>query len=275
MSRPTTCFALPLAVLAARSLLVLSGALVSLFLTALTATAQTSETPVSSPADVAEGQQIFFKNCALCHGGDATGGRGPDLSRGFFRNATTDERLLDIVQNGMGTGMPWTGLSDRKARQVVAFIRSLSGREVALAGDPERGRELFLGTATCGTCHMVDGKGGRQGPDLSWIGWRRAPDYLRTAVLDPSADVEPRWWTVEVVTRSGTRLGGILVDEDQFTVRLLDENDHLHSLAKRDLEGFERTKTSRMPSFRGVFSDEELTDIVAYLSGLRGGKGDR
>lgn len=275
MSRPTTCFALPLAVLAARSLLVLSGALVSLFLTALTATAQTSETPVSSPADVAEGQQIFFKNCALCHGGDATGGRGPDLFRGFFRNATTDERLLDIVQNGMGTGMPWTGLSDRKARQVVAFIRSLSGREVALAGDPERGRELFLGTATCGTCHMVDGKGSRQGPDLSWIGWRRAPDYLRTAVLDPSADVEPRWWTAEVVTRSGTRLGGILVDEDQFTVRLLDENDHLHSLAKRDLEQFERTKTSRMPSFRGVFSDEELTDIVAYLSGLRGGKGDR
>lgn len=246
-----------------RSLPAFLTAPAAVLLTALTVAAQT---------DVAEGQRIFQRNCALCHGGDATGGRGPDLSRGFFRNATTDDQLVEIVQDGIeGTGMPWTGLSDRKASQVVAFIRSLSARAAPILGDPENGKALFFGTGTCSTCHMVNGKGGLQGPDLSWVGWRRAPDFLRTAMLDPSAAVEPRWWTAQAVTTSGSQIGGILVDEDQFTVRLLDQNDELHALRKRDLERFERTKTSKMPMFGGVLSDEQIDDIVAYLAGLRGG----
>lgn len=244
----------------------------ALLLAVQAAAAQTSDNPFSSSTDVAEGQRVFLKNCALCHGGDATGGRGPDLSRGLFRNASTDERLKDIVQGGIpGTGMPWTGLSDRKAWQVVAFLRSLSGREVVLPGSAARGRTLFFGSATCSTCHMVNGEGSRQGPDLTWVGWRRAPDYLRAAVLDPSADVEPRWWTAEAVTTSGTRISGILVDEDQFTVRLMDGQDRLHALAKRDLVQFERIKASKMPSFERVLAQEDLDDILAYLTGLRGG----
>ena len=220
------------------------GALVALFLTAGTGAAQT---------DVAKGERIFLKNCALCHGGDATGGRGPDLSRGFFRNATTDEQLIEIVKDGIDyTGMPWTGLSDQKARQVVAFIRSLGAETGPIPGDPANGRDLFFGMATCSACHMVGGEGGRQGPDLSWVGWRRALDYLRVALLDPSADVEPRWWTAHAVTTSGSEISGVLIDEDQFAVRLLSENDELHALAKRDLarssgRRLRRCRCSAMP----------------------------
>jgi putative heme-binding domain-containing protein len=227
---------------------------------------------LSGSDDVAEGRQIFVRNCALCHGGDATGGRGPNLARGFFRRATTDARLLEIVQEGIaGTGMPGTGLSDTKAEQVTAYIRSLRGVEVELPGDPERGRELFFGAGTCSTCHMVFGEGSRQGPDLSWVGWLRAPDHLRQSILDPNAEVVPRWWSMEAIATNGARIAGILVDEDQFTVRVLDEMDALHSIAKRDLERFERVKISKMPAFQGTLTDEDIDDIVAYLAGLRGG----
>ncbi len=248
----------------------ISGVLVPLLLTAPPVMSQVLENPTS--AEIAEGERVFLKNCALCHGGDATGGRGPDLTRGFFRHATSDEQLFDVVQGGIrGTGMPWTGLSDRKAGQLVAFIRSLSGSHGPVQGDAQKGRALFFGSATCSTCHTVNGEGSRQGPDLSWVGWHRAPDYLRTAVLDPNADVDPRWWTAKVTTLGGEQIGGILVDEDQFTVRLLDVNDGLHAFAKSELEAFERGKNSRMPSFRGVLSEEDLSDVVAYLAGLRGG----
>ena len=252
----------------------MSGACVPLFLSALPVTAQVLDSP--SSADVAEGQRLFEKNCALCHGGDATGGRGPDLTRGFFRHASSDGQLLEVVQDGIdGTGMPWTGMSDRKAGQVVAFIRSLSGGFGPVPGDPQRGRDLFFGSATCSTCHRVNGEGSRQGPDLSWVGWRRAPGYLRTALLDPNADVEPRWWTARARTVSGVEISGILVDEDQFAVRLLDANDDLHALAKSELEEFEREKSSRMPPFLGVLGEDDLDDVVAYLAGLRGGESDR
>lgn len=226
----------------------------------------------SSRADVAEGQRIFLKNCALCHGGDATGGRGPNLARGLFRRATTDARLLEIVQNGIdGTGMPWTGLGDAKASQILSYLRSLRGGDVDLPGDGERGRELFFGAGTCSTCHMVNGEGSRQGPDLSWVGWRRAADYLRQAILEPNAEVEPRWWSAVAVTTAGTQVSGVLVDEDQFAVRLLDGRDVLHSVAKSDLARFERIKTSKMPNFEAALSDEDVDDLVAYLAGLRGG----
>ncbi len=249
----------------------LPGACLPLLLTTLPATAQVLDSP--SSADVAEGQRLFEKNCALCHGGDATGGRGPDLTRGLFRHASSDGQLFQIVQEGIdGTAMPWTGLSDRKTGQVVAFIRSLSGSVGPVPGNPQRGRELFFGSATCSTCHRVNGEGSRQGPDLSWVGWQRAPDFLRTAVLDPNADVEPRWWTAQARTVSGVQVTGFLVDEDQFAVRLLDANDDLHAFAKSELEEFEREKSSRMPPFVGVLSGDDLDDIVAYLAGLRGGE---
>jgi putative heme-binding domain-containing protein len=228
--------------------------------------------PAIGQSTVDDGRQIFERNCAICHGGDATGGRGPDLSRGMFRHATTDAQLTDIVQNGIeGTGMPWTGLSDQKASQVVAFIRSLSANRPSLPGDPENGRALFFGSGTCSTCHMVNGRGGRQGPDLSWIGWQRAPDFLRQSILDPSADVDPRWWTARAVTRSGAQIAGVLVDEDQFAVRILDGQDELHAVAKYDLESLERSKLSKMPTLGEILGEGQLDDLVAYLAGLRGG----
>ncbi len=228
--------------------------------------------PAIGQSAVDDGRQIFEKNCAICHGGDATGGRGPDLSRGMFRHATTDAQLTEIVRNGIeGTGMPWTGLSDQKASQVVAFIRSLSANRAALPGDPENGRTLFFGSGTCSTCHMVNGRGGRQGPDLSWIGWQRAPEFLRQSILDPGADVEPRWWTAQAVTRSGAQIAGVLVDEDQFAVRIMDGQDELHAVAKFDLDSLERSKVSKMPTFGDILDEGQLDDLVAYLAGLRGG----
>lgn len=239
--------------------------------------ASQAENPYATASDVAEGERLFQRNCVICHGGDATGGLGPDLTRGFFRHAASDQQLFGVVRRGIeGTGMPSTGLDDQQAWQVVSYLRTLgeSGR-TALSGDPDRGRELFFGEGACATCHMVDGRGSRQGPDLSRIGWLRGSEFLRASLLEPNAEVEPRWWTARVVTTDGRRASGYLVEEDQFGVRLLDADDRLLSFRKSNLEEFERIKTSRMPSYRESLADEEIDDLVAYLAGLRGGESDR
>ena len=54
-------------------------------------------------------------------------------------------------------------------------------------------------------------------------------------------------------------------------MRIFDENDELHAVPKRDLEQLLRTKTSKMPMFGAVLSDEQIVDLVAYLAGLHGG----
>ena len=258
-----------------RSLFILLCAGIVLLLAPITAAGQATQNPFTSRADVAEGERLFQKNCVLCHGGDGTGGRGPDLTRGFYRRGNSDAQLFQIVQGGLSqAGMPWLGFSDRNSWQVIAYVRSLGARGgQQVPGDPDRGHQIFFGSGDCGTCHMVNGDGGRQGPDLSWVGWARAPDYLREAILDPNADVDPRWWTGQVVTADGTEIEGYLVDEDQFTVRMMDGNDTLHAFVKADLDLFLRMKTSAMP--RANLSEEELTDLVAFLAGLRGGGTDQ
>ncbi len=229
----------------------------------------------TSRANVAAGQRLFQRNCVLCHGGNATGGRGPDLTRGFFRRGNSDEQLFDIVQGGLAdAGMPWLGLNDRNTWQVISYLRSLNaagGGDVP--GDAEAGRALFFDQANCSTCHMVNGRGGRQGPDLSWIGWAHAPEYLRQALLEPNTDVDPRWWTGVLLTEDGRQIEGYLVSDDQFAVRVIDENDNLYAFAKSELRGFERRKATTMP--RADLSDDELDNIIAFLAGLRGQESDR
>ena len=239
-------------------------------------TAAESQNLQMSPANVAEGRRIFELDCAICHGGDAKGGRGPDLTRGIFRHASTDEQLQEILREGIdGTEMPGRVRTDERAWMVVAYLRSLGGGGEIPPGDLQRGREIFFGTGNCSTCHMVSGDGTTQGPDLTSIGYRRSPDYLRTSVLDPNAEVDPKWWTAQVTTISGERATGYLLGEDLQSVRLLDENNHLLAFSKEGLDQFTPVKSSRMPSYQGILNDVDIDNLIAYLVSLRGEGAER
>ncbi len=249
-------------------------ALAVLALTAVKVSAQAARTAPTGGVDVAAGEKLFQRNCVLCHGGDGTGGRGPDLTRGVFRRASTDEQLYGILNGDLWeVGMGGVGLNDTEIWQVMAYLRSLGGSRKAVPGDPERGRDIFFGSATCGTCHMANGHGARQGPDLSWIGWRRSADYLRAAIEDPNAEVDPRWWRGVAITERGDQIVGYLIAEDQFNVRLHDADDRLHALPKVSLRSFERVKVSSMPKID--LSEDDITDVVAFLSRLTGTGNDR
>ena len=59
-------------------------------LLAITVLAAEAQNPYTRAEDIQEGRRFFELDCASCHGGDARGGRGPDLTRGTFRHATDD-----------------------------------------------------------------------------------------------------------------------------------------------------------------------------------------
>lgn len=238
---------------------------------AVAGSAAGAQNPFTSPEDIQVGRQLFELDCANCHGGDARGGRGPDLTRGTFRHATNDEQLFQVVRFGIpGTEMPRRVRTDPRAWRVVAYLRSLGGDGELPPGDPERGREIFFGSGTCSTCHVVDGQGTMQGPDLTAIGYQRSPDHLRTSLLEPDSELDPRWWGAQVETLDGAQASGYLLGNDLHTVRLLDIEGNLLSFPKASLARFEPEKTSRMPSFDGMLSPEDIDNMIAYLASLRG-----
>jgi cbb3-type cytochrome oxidase cytochrome c subunit len=122
------------------------------------------------------------------------------------------------------------------------------------------------------------------GPDLTEVGTRRGPRYLRTALLEPEAEVPDtfaayrrviympdNFLQIRVVTQDGMQITGARVNEDAFTIQIRDYSDRLYSFRKEELRELHKDwGKSPMPSYRALLSESEIRDVVAYLVSLQG-----
>ena len=133
-----------------------------------------------------------------------------------------------------------------------------------------RGQTLFGGKGQCGSCHRLNGTGPRLAPDLSDIGAARTAGALQRSLLEPSTAMWPINRPVRIVTKDGREIKGRRLNEDTYTVQLLDDQERLLSLDKADLKTYELGKTSPMPSLQKTFTADEVADLLGYLLSLKG-----
>jgi putative heme-binding domain-containing protein len=240
------------------------------------------------------GEFEFRSNCAFCHGlGGRGGGRGPDLTRTHKKHGNSEADLFRTINEGVpGTAMPpngatqqGVGMTEQEIWQVIAYIRSVQvTSEGQTTGNAERGKELFLGPAACATCHMIQGKGGRLGPDLTSAGSGRSVGYIVDSVRNPSKrlaqgifeamkEFSQEYETVTVVDAGGQKFQGIVLNEDNFTLQMLDTREQLHLFEKDKLKSCEKSRESLMPKYdEKMMPEKDLQDIVAYLLSVSSGK---
>ncbi len=169
-------------------------------------------------------------------------------------------------------------MTDEEIWQIITYLRSIqAGASSKKLGNAAHGKQLFYGDANCSTCHMVEGKGGRVGPDLTSVGISRTVEALVESVRDPSKRLawgltEPtkefaqRYETVTVVTPDGKEIKGVTLNEDSFSVQVMDATEQIHLLDKTKLRSIKKSRKSLMPAFEpGTLSDHDLNDIIAYL----------
>ena len=236
------------------------------------ALAQTPAADEPAPAgDPVLGQQRFESQCALCHGQDGSGGRGPNLRRPKLDHAPDDEALRKVIADGIQPEMPgaWQ-LSPHEVASVAAYVRKLGAvPPEAVPGDAAHGEQIYK-TKGCANCHMIRGVGSGFGPELTEIGARRSVAHLRESIVAPEASVPDRFMLVEAVTASGASVRGLRMNEDTFTIQIKDAKGQFTSYRKADLKELRKLRgKSPMPSYQGALTPEELTDLVAYLAGLR------
>jgi putative heme-binding domain-containing protein len=225
-----------------------------------------------SPADIQTGKQLYGVNCSNCHGPNGDFVSGVDLGHGKFRRASTDNELVAIMEQGInGTPMPPANLSDQQAHQIVAYLRSLAAAtdSGASKADLAQGKALFESKG-CLNCHRVEDHGSRVGPDLTDVGARRKAADIERSIVDPNAEILPENRYVRVVTRDGATITGRVLNEDTYSLQLIDSKEKLLSFQKADLSKFEFLKNSPMPSYRDKLSGNELSDLVGYLVSLKG-----
>jgi hypothetical protein len=73
-----------------------------------------------------------------------------------------------------------------------------------------------------------------------------------------------------VTTKSGETITGRLLNEDTFSLQLLDTKERLLSFQRTDLRGAGFLNESPMPSYRGKLTKTEQDDLVTYLLSLKG-----
>jgi len=269
------------------ALLGLSLVVASLLVLVYPSAAQTRN-PYASGSPAAKAGEFEFRiNCALCHGlGARGGGRGPDLTQAHKRHGDSDADLFRNISQGIpGTAMPangtngqGVGMTDEEIWQIITYLRSVQVRAPAKNfGNAANGKTLFFGDANCSLCHMVAGKGGHTGPDLTSAGISRTVESLVESVRDPSQRLawgltEPtkefaqRYETVIVVTPDGKEIKGITLNEDSFSLQMMDTADNIHLFDKNQLRSIKKNGKSLMPVYSTVtLTDKDLNDIIAYL----------
>jgi cytochrome c oxidase cbb3-type subunit 3 len=267
-----------------RRSLVCSG----LLLIATAISAADDQNPFANdPKAAKSGEYEFRINCALCHGlGAHGGGRGPDLTRAQKKHVHSDAEMFQVISNGIpGTVMPangtngqGVGMTDEEIWQIITYIRSMEVKAPAKPiGNAAHGKELFYGDANCSLCHMVEGKGGRVGPELTGVGGSRTREAIIDSVRNPSSrlawgltestkEFPQEYETITVVTADGKEIKGVALNEDNFSVQVMDSSEQIYLLDKDKLRSFKKSRDSMMPQYKpDTLSDKDLDDIVAYL----------
>jgi PQQ-dependent dehydrogenase (methanol/ethanol family) len=236
-------------------------------------------TSASNAQRLEDGKKAYESRCVGCHGSDGTGGgHGPNVVDVRRPRATTKEALKALIFKGLPeAGMPPFPMADAEADAIAAYFSSLRApaAESPVAGDIAAGERFFTGKGNCSNCHMVRGRGGLLGPELSNLASERKLAQIEQALKDPGGTPPvPRFGgreggrsfkAVTVRTTDGRRLRGIARYEGPFDLGLQSMEGKFHSLSKSRIAEIVREK-SLMPKV--TVSPEEMQNLLAYLTRL-------
>ena len=224
-----------------------------------------SKESTASPQPGLGGKSIFELKCATCHGLDGLGGEhAPDIVRRLSIRTLSDEALLDVIHEGITeAGMPgFPNLGSENDRALIAYIRFLQGTSAkdSPQGDSVRGREVFFGKAGCSTCH---GRGQIITEDIAGFARDHGASEIREAIVKPTSGPPE---AATAVAKDGREFSGMIRNEDNASLQLLDGDSRFYLLMKSSLASVQRKTGEPMPVDYGRrLSGREIDDLVAYI----------
>jgi cytochrome c oxidase cbb3-type subunit 3 len=228
--------------------------------------------PLSADSQIIqEGHEIYNRTCTQCHGVNGTVGvRGPALAGGRSYVRETDASMFDAIHLGIaGTGMPPSGLPVTDVWKIVVYIRSLraSASDAFVPGDAVHGEQIFWGPGGCNSCHTIGGHGGILGPDLSNIGGERTLLEIRDALIRSRRPISQGYQPVDVLTTDGRHITGVLKNENNFSLQILDSKERLQLFTRDELRQIDYKNSSLMPAnYDKQLRPDELQDLLSFLS---------
>ncbi|MDB5391303.1 MAG: Cytochrome c [Planctomycetaceae bacterium] len=157
----------------------------------------------------------------------------------------------------------WGNIQPGTTEEKLATVRRYKNDLRSAAGQSAQGKLLF--TKHCATCHKLFNEGGAVGPDLTPAN-RADQDFLLVSIVDPGSVVKSQYLNYTITTKSGGVMQGILVEQNEASLTLLDAKAQKHSVSRADVEELKESTLSIMPErLLETLSPQELRDLFAYL----------
>lgn len=188
-----------------------------------------------------------------------------EIRDGRLVAASLPETLLERMRQSKDQGVAESvadvqresGVSPETLRRYQAALDAES------APDPAAGRETFR--RVCAVCHEPPEGKRPVGPPLKSV-VEKSPEQILLAILDPNREVDPKYFLVQVVTDSGQILSGILVDESDTSLVIVDSQGQERQVARAAVESLQTSDRSLMPENLAAEIDEgQMRDLIAYL----------
>ena len=236
---------------------------------------------------VAQGRSLYNDNCLTCHGPDgAAGEMGPALGAPARRYAqASDAQIFGAIKNGVPSTLmpPFPTLPDDQIWKIAAYIRGLRGTAIdaPYAGDVAAGEQVFWAKGQCGECHMVRGKGGLVGPELSNLAGARKTASIVDAltkvdhkvfgdggaiprILTPLASYQPVWITFP----DGRKIHGVLKNEDSYSLQVMGLDNRLHMIDRQKVQVTYEQQSLMPTDLDKRLSADEFRNLMAFLTRL-------
>lgn len=186
------------------------------------------------------------------------------ITTAMTRMGRSDTAILGVLQDAIGITSGARAYSPK-------FVQKLA-KEVVETGDAKAGAEVYMRVqANCVACHQIEGVGGIIGPALDSVGAGLPVDLLIESVLWPQRQMKEGYFAISVTTKDGETLSGYREsEEDDVLVIRETASGTEKSVNRREIQKLDQIGSLMPPGLTNGFSREELRDLIAYLSSLKG-----
>ena len=192
--------------------------------------------------------------------------------KGELPHASPDgKKMLDsvIALDKKGAELlPWLQiLLGKDPQPAEARNKAMQALSDARGGNADNGKVVFR--RTCTACHKAFGEGADFGPDMMKVGTRLKPFKIVESVIDPNAEIDPKYLSTQIVTDTGKQYSGLVVSETAEAVVLFDGKQK-QTIPVAEIELRTKLKQSSMPEgLASTLSPVEFLDVIAFLKSLK------
>lgn len=189
------------------------------------------------------------------------------ISRGAAATPDEQEEIVSYLAATFGPGAP----ASQNAASGKASVPVQAPPPPPALDDSQtaRAKELIESNG-CLSCHQMNGQGSFAGPYLGDVGANLSAEQISAALVSPSKELSPRNRTVSLVTRDGKKVDGKLLNQDGFSVQLIDASGQLLTFERANLRNFTIVTANPMPSYANRMAPDDISLLVKYLETLTG-----